>query len=199
MRCSGSRSAERRREDRDHRDADPLQISNQHGYSCFVLRHAIRARFHGREPRMARAALCDTVRAADGWTVIGDGLAPGGNAARAAGTGRRIHVRKRRVATPETRIIRRMMLDSDSCYRALTAHDARFDGRFFVGVRSTRIYCRPVCNVRLPRRENCRFFRERGRGRSRGLPALPALPPGARAGLRERRRVGAASRRPPSS
>src|SRR3982750_259947 len=49
-------------------------------------------------------------------------------------------------------------LDSDSCYRALSTHDARFDGRFFVGVRSTRIYCRPVCTVRLPKRENCRFF-----------------------------------------
>lgn len=49
-------------------------------------------------------------------------------------------------------------LDDDSAYRALQAHDARFDGRFFVGVTSTGIYCRPVCRVRLPRRENCRFF-----------------------------------------
>lgn len=51
-----------------------------------------------------------------------------------------------------------MNLDADSCYRALAAHDARFDGRFFVGVTSTHIYCRPVCTVRTPRRENCRFF-----------------------------------------
>ena len=51
-----------------------------------------------------------------------------------------------------------MPLDPDACYRALTTHDSRFDGRFFVGVSSTRIYCRPVCNVRLPRRENCHFF-----------------------------------------
>ena len=57
-----------------------------------------------------------------------------------------------------TRIMRAMTLDSDACYRALAAHDARFDGRFFVGVSSTRIYCRPVCTVRMPRRENCRFF-----------------------------------------
>ncbi len=40
----------------------------------------------------------------------------------------------------------------------LKAHDARFDGRFFVGVSSTRIYCRPVCRVKLPKFENCRFF-----------------------------------------
>jgi len=51
-----------------------------------------------------------------------------------------------------------MVLDPDAAYRVLQAHDARFDGRLFVGVTSTRIYCRPVCRVRLPRRENCRFF-----------------------------------------
>src|SRR5512141_3399976 len=56
------------------------------------------------------------------------------------------------------RIMRSMTLDPDACYRALVAHDARFDGRFFVGVSSTRIYCRPVCSVRMPRRENCHFF-----------------------------------------
>ncbi len=51
-----------------------------------------------------------------------------------------------------------MLLDADACYRALTTHDPRFDGRFFVGVRSTRVYCRPVCTVRMPKRENCRFY-----------------------------------------
>ena len=43
-------------------------------------------------------------------------------------------------------------------YLALQTRDARFDGRFFTGVTSTGIYCRPVCAVRTPRRENCRFF-----------------------------------------
>lgn len=47
---------------------------------------------------------------------------------------------------------------SDACYLALKARDARFDGRFFTGVTSTGIYCRPVCRVRTPRRENCLFF-----------------------------------------
>ena len=51
-----------------------------------------------------------------------------------------------------------MVLDADSAYLALKARDARFDGRFFVGVTSTGVYCRPVCRVRTPRRENCRFF-----------------------------------------
>ena len=46
----------------------------------------------------------------------------------------------------------------DARYLALAARDARFDGRFFTGVTSTGIYCRPVCGVRTPRRENCRFY-----------------------------------------
>ena len=46
----------------------------------------------------------------------------------------------------------------DGRYLALRARDARFDGQFFTGVTSTGIYCRPVCAVRTPRRENCRFF-----------------------------------------
>ncbi|WPB58484.1 Ada metal-binding domain-containing protein [Xylophilus sp. GOD-11R] len=48
--------------------------------------------------------------------------------------------------------------DTEGCWRALASHDARFDGRFFTGVTSTGIYCRPVCRVRTPRLENCRFF-----------------------------------------
>jgi AraC family transcriptional regulator of adaptative response / DNA-3-methyladenine glycosylase II len=51
-----------------------------------------------------------------------------------------------------------MTIDPDAAYRALLARDTRFDGRLFVGVTSTGIYCRPVCRVRTPRRENCRFF-----------------------------------------
>lgn len=49
-------------------------------------------------------------------------------------------------------------LPPDAAYAALQARDARFDGRLYVGVTSTGIYCRPVCRVRLPRRENCLFF-----------------------------------------
>ena len=48
--------------------------------------------------------------------------------------------------------------EDDSCYLALKARDARFDGCFFTGITSTGIYCRPVCRVRTPKRENCRFF-----------------------------------------
>jgi AraC family transcriptional regulator of adaptative response / DNA-3-methyladenine glycosylase II len=49
-------------------------------------------------------------------------------------------------------------LDRTACYAALKAHDARFDGHFFIGVASTGIYCRPICRVKLPKEENCSFF-----------------------------------------
>jgi len=50
------------------------------------------------------------------------------------------------------------MLPADVCYRALRSRDARFDGRFFTGVASTGVYCRPVCPARTPLLRNCRFF-----------------------------------------
>ncbi|MBC7733961.1 MAG: DNA-3-methyladenine glycosylase 2 family protein [Bacteriovorax sp.] len=49
-------------------------------------------------------------------------------------------------------------LDDASAYQVITARDARFDGRLFVGVTSTGIYCRPICRVRTPLLKNCRFF-----------------------------------------
>ena len=51
-----------------------------------------------------------------------------------------------------------MTIDDDAAYQVLLAHDARFDGRLFVGVTSTGVYCRPICRVRVPARRNCRFF-----------------------------------------
>jgi AraC family transcriptional regulator, regulatory protein of adaptative response / DNA-3-methyladenine glycosylase II len=50
------------------------------------------------------------------------------------------------------------MLDANACYRAIRARDARFDGRFFTGVKTTGIYCRPICPARCPKRENVVFF-----------------------------------------
>ena len=46
----------------------------------------------------------------------------------------------------------------DVCYRALLARDTRFDGVFFTGVKTTGIYCRPVCRVKTPRASSCTFF-----------------------------------------
>jgi AraC family transcriptional regulator of adaptative response / DNA-3-methyladenine glycosylase II len=59
----------------------------------------------------------------------------------------------------------------------LRAHDARFDGQFFTAVTSTGIYCRPVCRVKLPRRENCRFFRHAAQAEAAGFrPCLRCRP-----------------------
>jgi len=51
-----------------------------------------------------------------------------------------------------------VQLDPEACYRALESRDARFDGRFFTGVVSTGIYCRPVCPARTPKRAGVQFF-----------------------------------------
>ena len=50
-------------------------------------------------------------------------------------------------------------LDTRVCDRARLARDARFDGRFFIAVLSTGIYCRPICPSPTARAENVRYFR----------------------------------------
>ena len=68
-------------------------------------------------------------------------------------------------------------LADNDCYLALKARDARFDGSFFTGVTSTGIYCRPVCSVKTPKRENCRFFRHAAQAESAGFrPCLRCRP-----------------------
>ncbi|MFO1330496.1 MAG: AlkA N-terminal domain-containing protein [Rubrivivax sp.] len=75
-----------------------------------------------------------------------------------------------------------MVLDADAAYLAVKARDARFDGRLFVGVTSTGVYCRPVCRVRTPRRENCRFFDTRAQAEAAAfrpcLKCRPEIAPG---------------------
>jgi len=75
-------------------------------------------------------------------------------------------------------------LDPTTCYPALVARDARFDGRFFVGVTSTGIYCRPICRVRTPRAANCRFFASAAQAEAAAfrpcLKCRPELAPGSR-------------------
>ena len=70
----------------------------------------------------------------------------------------------------------------DPRYLVLVARDARFDGRLFVGVTSTGIYCRPVCRVRTPAERRCRFFTQAAQAEAAGFrPCLrcrPELAPG---------------------
>jgi AraC family transcriptional regulator of adaptative response / DNA-3-methyladenine glycosylase II len=69
------------------------------------------------------------------------------------------------------------VLDPDVCYKALQTRDDRFDGRFFVGVTSTGIYCRPVCPAGPPKFENCRFYPSAAAAREAGFrPCLRCRP-----------------------
>ena len=52
-----------------------------------------------------------------------------------------------------------MELERDTFENARQSRDPRFDGRFFVGVTTTGIYCRPVCPVRIPKKENVRLYK----------------------------------------
>ncbi|MBB4705942.1 AraC family transcriptional regulator of adaptative response / DNA-3-methyladenine glycosylase II [Sphaerisporangium siamense] len=74
------------------------------------------------------------------------------------------------------------MLDFDSCYRAVSARDTRFDGRFFTAVTSTGIYCRPICPARTPARQNVRFYRHAASAEAAGFRPCrrcrPELSPG---------------------
>src|SRR5947208_5422555 len=76
-----------------------------------------------------------------------------------------------------------MTLDADAAYLVLKARDARFDGHLFVGVASTRIYCRPICRVRTPQRKNCRFFETPAQAEAAAfrpcLKCRPEIAPGA--------------------
>ncbi|MGC1407660.1 MAG: AlkA N-terminal domain-containing protein [Acetobacteraceae bacterium] len=70
-----------------------------------------------------------------------------------------------------------MDLDHDACYRALRTRDVRFDGRLFVAVKTTGIYCRPVCPARLPRPENVEFFSTAAAAQENGYrPCLRCRP-----------------------
>jgi len=70
-----------------------------------------------------------------------------------------------------------MELDDDACYRAFSMRDARFDGRIFGAVRTTGIYCRPVCPARTPKRENIAFYPSAAAAQEAGFrPCLRCRP-----------------------
>lgn len=68
-------------------------------------------------------------------------------------------------------------MEADVCYRAIQARDARFDGLFFTAVRSTRIFCRPVCPAKTPLRRNVEFFANASAAQAAGYrPCLRCRP-----------------------
>ena len=78
-----------------------------------------------------------------------------------------------------------MDMDDDACYRALSTRDARFDGRLFVGVKTTGIYCRPVCPARTPKRENMLFYATAAAAQQAGFRACLRCRPDATPGSPE--------------
>jgi AraC family transcriptional regulator of adaptative response/methylated-DNA-[protein]-cysteine methyltransferase len=69
------------------------------------------------------------------------------------------------------------MLDHDECERARVRRDRRYDGRFFSGVKTTRIYCRPVCPVRPAQAKNVTFYPSAAAAEAAGFrPCLRCRP-----------------------
>ena len=70
-----------------------------------------------------------------------------------------------------------MDMDDDACYRAIETRDRRFDGRLFVAVTTTGVYCRPFCPAPTPRRDHVRFFRTAAAAQEAGFrPCLRCRP-----------------------
>ena len=70
-----------------------------------------------------------------------------------------------------------MQLDRETCRKARLARDARFDGRFFIGVRTTKIFCRPICPAPSPREENVQYYPSAAAAAIAGLrPCLRCRP-----------------------
>ncbi len=78
-----------------------------------------------------------------------------------------------------------MTLDPDRCYRAAQSRDARFDGWFYVAVRTTGIYCRPSCPAVTPKRTNVDFYRSAAAAQQRGFRACKRCRPDASPGSPE--------------
>jgi len=74
------------------------------------------------------------------------------------------------------------MLNPESCYQALRTHDSRFDGAFFIAVRTTKIYCRTVCPAKTPLFKNITFYSTAAAAEEAGyrpcLRCRPELAPG---------------------
>jgi len=70
-----------------------------------------------------------------------------------------------------------MDLDRRVCDRARRSRDARFDGRFFIAVTTTGIYCRPICPARTPKDEHVRYFATAAAAEAAGFrPCLRCRP-----------------------
>lgn len=76
-------------------------------------------------------------------------------------------------------------IDRDVAYRAVSGRDPRYDGRLYLGVTSTGVYCRPSCPARTPRPDNCRYYRSAAAAVAAGFRACRRCRPDALPGSRE--------------
>jgi len=81
----------------------------------------------------------------------------------------------------------RMILDWRVCSRARLSRDPRFDGKFYIGVLGSRVYCRPICPAPTAKEKNCRYFSTAAAAAEAGFrPCLRCRPescPGTPAGM----------------
>lgn len=68
-------------------------------------------------------------------------------------------------------------LTREQCQRARMARDSRFDGRFYIAVKTTGIFCRPICPANLPKEENVEYFTDKTQALKAGYrPCLRCRP-----------------------
>ena len=78
-----------------------------------------------------------------------------------------------------------LIADAESCYRVVSSRDQRWDGRLFLGVVTTGVYCRPSCPARTPLRANCRYFATSAAAVAAGFRACRRCRPDALPGTRD--------------
>ena len=78
-----------------------------------------------------------------------------------------------------------LIADAESCYRVVSSRDERWDGRLFLGVVTTGVYCRPSCPARTPLPRNCRYFATSAAAVAAGFRACRRCRPDALPGTRD--------------
>ena len=82
-------------------------------------------------------------------------------------------------------VVADLLADPDACYRAVSSRDGRWDGRLYLGVVSTGVYCRPSCSALTPKPENCRYYPSGSAAVAAGFRACRRCRPDALPGTRD--------------
>lgn len=146
----------------------------------------VQAGMDGVDHRMGHGVRLAVVEADDGDAVIdGRGHGFGHAAIVSCGTAPTPTSGSRQTNRTPVGHDRGVPLDSRRCYDALCSRDARFDGRFWVGVRTTGVYCRPVCPSRTPLARNVDFYAHPAAAEDAGLRPCRRCRPDASPGSSE--------------